>query len=106
LEEQNVLGENLHWATVQAEKSRELANSESTTSEPTPTQEETEEERGARARLSSNNPFAEVIGSGGGRGSVERKTEEEEILEKMLSAHSAVRLVFFIPSLSLSRILC
>lgn len=101
MEEQNTLGDNIVWAQVQAEKSRELVNSNPSTSDPTPAHEETEEERGARARMSSNNPFAEVIGSGGGRASVERKTEEEEILEKMLSAHSAVRFLTFL-SLKLS----
>ncbi|GAA5969653.1 hypothetical protein JCM3765_000612 [Sporobolomyces pararoseus] len=104
LEEQNVLGENMVWATVQAEKSRQqLPQSNETET----TQEEresgdgettVEQEEMRRSRLSSNNPFAEVVNnnnSGGGGGTArretERKTEEETILEKILLAHSEIQ---------------
>lgn len=96
INEQNILGENITWATVQAEKSRELL--ESTNSNENEQQEEEvqdgetlEQREMRRSRLSSNNPFAEVVGSGAAARSGERKTEEEIILEKILLAHSEVR---------------
>lgn len=92
------------WATVQAEKSRlelETAQTLDPTAENGGEQERdqvgdetmTPEQREMRrSRLSSNNPFAEVVGGGGGANGANggRKTEEETILEKILLAHSEV----------------
>ncbi|GAA5878078.1 hypothetical protein JCM16303_002839 [Sporobolomyces ruberrimus] len=105
IEEQNVLGENMVWATVQAEKSRqelETAQTLDPTAENGGEQERdqvgdetmTPEQREMRrSRLSSNNPFAEVVGGGGGANGANggRKTEEETILEKILLAHSEIQ---------------
>ncbi|GAA5903112.1 uncharacterized protein JCM6883_002701 [Sporobolomyces salmoneus] len=106
LNEQSILGENMVWATVQAEQSRQKLEDSMTTEDRERLQqedddanagaqdeegEETAEQREMRrSRLSSNNPFAEVV-SNGGRTRGERKTEEETILEKILLAHSEIQ---------------
>ncbi|GAA5930836.1 uncharacterized protein JCM15063_002473 [Sporobolomyces koalae] len=100
VQEQEVLGENLVWATVQAEKSRESAQPEDgrdrdgTSALPHEAGEadSTAEQREMRrSRLSSNNPFADVVGNAGRAPSgTDRKTEEELILEKILVAHSEI----------------
>ena len=116
LEEQNVLGESMVWATVQAEKSRQQLNESNENDSPREEEgggggaEETtvEQEEMRRSRLSSNNPFAEVVNNNGGgtaRRDTERKTEEETILEKILLAHSEVRLFLSSPTLARTRVL-
>ncbi|GAA6007456.1 hypothetical protein JCM11491_004169 [Sporobolomyces phaffii] len=104
INEQSILGENMVWATVQAEKSRQELDAATASTRPDQVAEggpegatETPEQREMRrSRLSSNNPFADVVGTAGGRGAAaaegaDRKTEEETILEKILLAHSEIQ---------------
>ncbi|GAA5845856.1 hypothetical protein JCM3766R1_004635 [Sporobolomyces carnicolor] len=97
INEQNILGENMVWATVQAEQSRQRLEESREPEEREREQEEAgvdetaEQQEMRRSRLSSNNPFAGVVNNGRGATGAERKTEEETILEKILLAHSEIQ---------------
>ncbi|GAA5933465.1 hypothetical protein JCM1841_001324 [Sporobolomyces salmonicolor] len=93
LADQEFLSHNLEWASVQAEHSRSRPDRATPSSSPSaaPSSE------GPQLRLASNNPFADAIeeagavGKGIKQGDKEEKTEEEEVLSRVLSAHSEIQ---------------
>ncbi|GAA5901451.1 hypothetical protein JCM5296_003013 [Sporobolomyces johnsonii] len=93
LGDQEFLSHNLEWASVQAEHSRPRPDRAAPSSPPSaaPSSE------GPQVRLASNNPFADAIEETGAvgkeskKGEGEEKTWEEEVLSRMLSAHSEIQ---------------